>query len=264
MFVAAKKPAGAVKGQLGKQFSSMRRKPGSARASLAKRPQAGAAGSTGAGVAGASANASSNNRNKFGANRSKMKMVDLAEVQGLQVEAAAKQKTETPKEARKRKLMEAAAAKGLVKKKKLNGGLAKPTGAAGTPAATAVAATTEAPGKGGGIVAAALAAYQSKKVDPVAPAAAGPTGAPAGQAPNGEWTQHLEKSNRLSPSDRERVRQFFVDRLNPTPGVPIVRLKLHEEKTEEQGTGKTVKETLYLELDYNTFGFKKLRKIKKK
>eukprot|EP00548_Thalassiothrix_antarctica_P013188 CAMPEP_0194172538 /NCGR_PEP_ID=MMETSP0154-20130528/7006_1 /TAXON_ID=1049557 /ORGANISM="Thalassiothrix antarctica, Strain L6-D1" /LENGTH=668 /DNA_ID=CAMNT_0038885263 /DNA_START=95 /DNA_END=2101 /DNA_ORIENTATION=+ len=79
-----------------------------------------------------------------------------------------------------------------------------------------------------------------------------------------DWKQHLVKANRLSEEDRERVRQFFVDRVNPTPAVPVVRLKLHEEKTMEESTGLTIKETLYLELDYTTYGFKKLRKTKKK
>lgn len=266
MFVPAKKPAAAIKGKLGKQLNNMRRKPGSARAMLgkARRPQAGAGGSSGAVGLGATGTASAN---KFGANRSKMKMVDIDEVQGLHVEAVAKQKTETSKEARKRKLLEAAAAKGLVKKAKLNGGVTKPK--IGAPRVAAAAATTttrpkEAPAKGGVLVAAALAAYQSKQQEPAAPAAPAAASAPAGQAPNGEWTQHLEKSNRLTPVDRERVRQFFVDRTNPTPDQPVVRLKLHEEKTVEADTGLTVKETLYLELDYNAFGFKKLRKIKKK
>ena len=250
LFLANKKPTVARPGQLVTQFNALR-KPGTSRAILTKgrRPGLpGPAGSTGTTSA------------KFGASRSKMMMVDLAEVKDLQVEA--KQREETPKEARKRKLMDLATSKGLVKKAKTTA----------TPGGTAVAGATKA-GKGVAqktipqapqtdtgvdIAAAAVTAYrgQQKELATAAP--------PAGQAPNGEWTQHLEKSNRLSAEDRERVRQFFVDRTNPTPDVPVYRLKLHEEKSAEPGTGLTVKETLYLELDYNTFGFKKLRKIKKK
>ena len=54
----------------------------------------------------------------------------------------------------------------------------------------------------------------------------------------------------------------------------IYKMKLHEEKRmeqeeeEEEGTqlpsSILIKETLYLELDYNTFRFKKTRKVKKK
>eukprot|EP00985_Skeletonema_marinoi_P005757 scaffold2499_cov97-Skeletonema_marinoi.AAC.3 len=43
----------------------------------------------------------------------------------------------------------------------------------------------------------------------------------------------------------------------------IWRCKLNEEKQSSE-TGELVKETLYLDLDYNTLGYKKTRKIKKK
>lgn len=78
-----------------------------------------------------------------------------------------------------------------------------------------------------------------------------------------DWHQLLEKSNKITPADRARVEQFFTTQYNPTPGENVYKMKLHEEKT-MQPDGGTVKETLYLELDYTTFGFKKLRKIKKK
>ena len=78
------------------------------------------------------------------------------------------------------------------------------------------------------------------------------------------WRQLLDKSNKLSSEDRFRVEQFFNDRFNPTPGVMVYKMKLNEEKTLDPETGQIVKETLYLELDYDTFGCKQLRKIKKK
>jgi hypothetical protein len=232
MFMPTKRPgvaaAPARSGPLGKQFNAMHKKPGTARAILAMGRGTGAQGTT-----------SSTQANKFGTNRSKMKMMDLAEVQGLQEEAN-KQRTETSKETRKRKLLEQMAAKGLVKKAKT----------ASSPAAA------KAPNTG------------DKHTKRATPSNAQPQQqkdkSGQGPAPSTDWTQHLEKSNRLSQEDRERVKLFFVDRVNPTPEVPVVRLKLHEEKTVEPETGLTVKETLYLELDYNTFGFKKLRKIKKK
>lgn len=254
LFLANKRPAVARPGQLGTQFNALR-KPGTSRAILTKGRRPGLPGPAGS---------TSTTSAKFGASRSKMMMVDLAEVKDLQEEA--KQREETPKEARKRKLMDLATSKGLVKKAKT--ATLGVTAVAGAPKAEKGVAQksgtiTQAPevpqtNKSVDIAAAAVTAYrgQQKELATAAP--------PAGQAPNGEWTQHLEKSNRLSAEDRERVRQFFVDRINPTPDVPVYRLKLHEEKYAEPGTGLTVKETLYLELDYNTFGFKKLRKIKKK
>ena len=74
----------------------------------------------------------------------------------------------------------------------------------------------------------------------------------------------MEKSNKLSDEDRHRVIQFFNNRVNPTPDIPVYKTKLHEEKFIDPATQLTVKETYYIELDYNTFGYKKVRKIKKK
>ena len=78
------------------------------------------------------------------------------------------------------------------------------------------------------------------------------------------WQSLLEKSNKLSDEDRHRVIQFFNNRVNPTPDIPVYKTKLHEEKFIDPATQLTVKETYYIELDYNTFGYKKVRKIKKK
>jgi len=77
------------------------------------------------------------------------------------------------------------------------------------------------------------------------------------------WHQLLEKSNKLSGIDRQRVKDFFTSQSNPTPGESIYKMKLHEEKI-AQPDGSVIKETHYLELDYATMGFKKLRKTKKK
>ncbi len=75
--------------------------------------------------------------------------------------------------------------------------------------------------------------------------------------------QLLEKSNKLSADDRFRVEQFFTNRYNPTPEITIYKMKLNEEKTFDPSTNQTIKETLYIELDYTTGEFKKLKKIKK-
>jgi len=85
------------------------------------------------------------------------------------------------------------------------------------------------------------------------------------------WESLLEKSNKLSDQDRQNIHEFFENRktANPIPsadpnGDSVWKVKLNEEKTVDPQTGEVVKETLYLELDYRTFGFKKTRKIKRK
>ena len=208
---------------------------------------------------------------KYGASRSKMKMLDVSEVQGLTKEHQERDNVDN-RIVRKRKLMEAAAAKGLVKKAKQSTANAPPTDAEITPPVTtpqvARPSTPVAPATKPALeatAAAALLAYQSQHypVPRSVPASDVPESS-ANDASNSNWDQLLERSNKLAPEDRERIRQFFVDRTNPTPNTPVFRIKLHEERTTEPGSGVQVKETLYLELDYNTFGFKKLKKTKKK
>jgi len=75
------------------------------------------------------------------------------------------------------------------------------------------------------------------------------------------WHALLEKSNKLTLQDRNRIEQFFGSQYNPTPNQSIYRMKLHEEKKQLED-GSYGKETLYLELNYNTFEYKKLKKIK--
>lgn len=74
----------------------------------------------------------------------------------------------------------------------------------------------------------------------------------------------LTKSNKLGPEDRERVMQFFSMRHNPTPEAPVYKMKLNEERSIDPETNMTIKETLFLELDYRTFQYKMSKKIKKK
>ena len=217
---------------------------------------------------------------KYGANKSRMKLLDVSEVQGLTNEAKEREKQLDTKAARKRKLLADAAAKGLVKKSKMGGNAKDSAGASNAgqdqaqqqdSAASANPPAANGAG-GGGLVAAALMKYKQKVGEPAAPSdpASDPVGSAVDNNNNNDssvdnsWMEHLEKSNKLSAANRERVRQFFVDRYNPTPDQSTFRMKLHEEKAADPTTGGVVKETLYLELDYNTFGFKKLRKRKQK
>ena len=157
---------------------------------------------------------------------SKMKMIDVSEVQGLNRAQKEREQVST-KEARKRKLMEDAKASGLRKEKKARD-------ATNSGAGTNNQSSSE--GRQG-------------------------------------WESLLEKSNKCSDDDLTIIRNFFEQRTtNPTNplGRPagtdesgVWRCKLNEEKQSSE-TGELVKETLYLDLDYNTLGYKKTRKIKKK
>jgi len=155
-----------------------------------------------------------------------MKMIDVSEVQGLSTAQREREQLST-KEARKRKLMEDAKASGLRKEKKAR----SPN--------------------------------------------AGATNSVAGSSSESRqnWESLLEKSNKLSDEDRQNIRLFFENRtVNPANSLTrppatdesgVWRCKLNEEKQTSE-TGEMVKETLYLDLDYNTLGYKKTRKIKKK
>jgi hypothetical protein len=81
-----------------------------------------------------------------------------------------------------------------------------------------------------------------------------------------DWKDMLkQRSNRLSDDDRRRVQLFFVDQANPTPndGESVHRIKLHEERAVDPATGLPIKETYYLELDYDTYTSRQSKKIKR-
>jgi hypothetical protein len=80
------------------------------------------------------------------------------------------------------------------------------------------------------------------------------------------WQSLLQRSNKLTPDDRLRVEQFFTTdpRYNPTPNISVYKMKLHESRTADQRANQTIKETLYLELDYGTGAYKMSRKKKEK
>merc|ERR1712194_130873 len=93
------------------------------------------------------------------------------------------------------------------------------------------------------------------------------------QHPPAYWEALLTKSNVLSTEGRQYVTQFFANRASQQqlpipPGgdatTGMWKVKLNEEKTIDPTTGESVKETLYLELDYRTYGYKKTRKVKRK
>lgn len=193
---------------------------------------------------------------KFTNNASKMKMIDVTEVQGLNQEHKQRevkfQKEETREQkllARKRKIMEAAAEKGLVaapKIRKLEEEQAKLK--VEKPIGNAEASQEQNP--------------SSNDANEGVPQITSSTATE--DSTDQEWQVILkERSNKLSEEDRLRVQQFFSHRYNPTPEQPVYKMKLHEERTQDPSTGQAMKETYYLELDYNSFTSKQSKKTKR-
>lgn len=114
------------------------------------------------------------------------------------------------------------------------------------------------------LASAALSAYQAQLAAAPEPAAAAAAPPHPSAHKQQDWREMLqEKSNKLSAEDRFRVQQFFVDKFNPTPDQPTYKMKLHEQRTTDSNTGQPVKETYYLELDYTTFTSRQSKKIKR-
>jgi hypothetical protein len=102
----------------------------------------------------------------------------------------------------------------------------------------------------------------STSTNGAAPAAVPPTVLPSSTLP--EWQKLLqERSNKMTDEDKVRVRQFFVDKYNPTPTEPVRKMKIHEQRLMDPTTGQDIKETYYLELDYTTMTSKQSKKVKR-
>ena len=109
----------------------------------------------------------------------------------------------------------------------------------------------------GDLASAALLAYQSQQKAAAVPRR-------DNKMKQQDWRDLLQqRSNRLSEEDRRRVQQFFVDHYNPTPELATYKMKVHEERTTDPKTGKAMKETYYLELDYGTFTSTQTKKVKR-
>ena len=205
-----------------------------------------------------------------GGEKTKMKMIDASEVEGLTRQANEKEKTsnmtsvQARKLERKRKLMETAKASGLRgREKKMAKTEAVEAATTGNDQATKSSTTTS----GGG-----TDTSQNESTN-VTAAAASQQVQQQQQPPSAAYISLLEKSNKLTPEDRQTILLFFQNRNPVQPGLRppslslppgadestgIFKVKINEEKNEN------VKETLYLELNYKTLGYKKTRKLKKK
>eukprot|EP00536_Pseudo-nitzschia_multiseries_P005973 jgi/Psemu1/191879/e_gw1.121.75.1 len=80
-----------------------------------------------------------------------------------------------------------------------------------------------------------------------------------------------DRSNKMSQEDRVRVEKFFTTTnaaerstlLSPADGGPIYKMKIHEQRGTDPATGQEIKETFYLELDYNTGATSQSKKTKR-
>jgi hypothetical protein len=253
---------------------------------LAARKMGGANGSSGrgassgsglvaAGRSGRSMTNSGSSNSGPGANRSKMKMIDVNEVDTLAKEHQERDEKLAQQEkhkSRKRKIMDMAAEKGLV------GNTAKSKRV--EPAAATTTTTTPATATVSGKREAKESASKSTEQHPAPPASTAAPAEAAALAPatepfatdpaissssrQSEWEALLnERSNKLSGEDRFRVQQFFDNRFNPTPEQSTYKMKLHEARTTDPQSGQAIKETFYLELDYQTFTSKQSKKVKR-
>lgn len=178
----------------------------------------------------------------MGQSASKMKMIDVNEVKQLSKDDTVVPAA-PPKKATKRKITASSTSK-EAKTPKLD---LPPSKTDPKPQPTSPKTPTTA--ANAAMASAALAAYQAAATAP-------PTQL--------NWQSLLEeKSNKLTDEDRLRVQQFFEHRFNPTPEQSTYKMKLHEERTADPKTGKPVKETYYLELDYNNYTSKQSKKIKR-
>eukprot|EP00531_Pseudo-nitzschia_arenysensis_P012203 CAMPEP_0116129452 /NCGR_PEP_ID=MMETSP0329-20121206/7931_1 /TAXON_ID=697910 /ORGANISM="Pseudo-nitzschia arenysensis, Strain B593" /LENGTH=686 /DNA_ID=CAMNT_0003623719 /DNA_START=161 /DNA_END=2222 /DNA_ORIENTATION=+ len=100
-----------------------------------------------------------------------------------------------------------------------------------------------------------------------------PTSSSQEQQNSSEWWQTLlrERSNKMSGDDRDRVEKFFTASnatersalLSPSEGGPVYKMKIHEQRGKDPSTGQDIKETFYLELDYDTGSSNQSKKVKR-
>ena len=170
-------------------------------------------------------------RSAMAAGRSKMKMIDISEANDLTKQHQKAQERLNPRELKRKRILEASqrAAAGAKKIKK-----AEPA------PAPAPAPAVEAP-----------------------PVAEEPE--PAAQILPEEWENNIlqGRTNKMDDTDKLRIKQFAVDHYNPTPDQHTYKMKIHEQRGTDPETGQEIKETFYLELNYDDYSHKQSKKIKR-
>ena len=118
-------------------------------------------------------------------------------------------------------------------------------------------------------VAAATATKQKTSSSPPRPTVSA-AAAPQNRQDTELWQSLLrDKSNKMSEDDKARAERFFTTNqsersgLTSSDGGPVYKMKIHEQRGKDVSTGQEIKETFYLELDYKTGEQKQSRKIKR-
>ena len=93
------------------------------------------------------------------------------------------------------------------------------------------------------------------------------------QESSSEWWKTLlrDRSNKMSGDDRVRIEKFFTTTnaaersalLSPSDGGPVYKMKIHEQRGKDLATGQEIKETFYIELDYDTGSSNQSKKVKR-
>ena len=115
--------------------------------------------------------------------------------------------------------------------------------------------------------------HKKQKLSPHTSSTSKAAATPQGQQASTEWWQTLlqERSNKMSGDDRARVEIFFTTTnaaersslLSPSDGGPVYKMKIHEQRGTDEATGQEIKETFYLELNYNTGASNQSKKVKR-
>ncbi|KAL3895818.1 MAG: hypothetical protein SGARI_007337, partial [Bacillariaceae sp.] len=97
------------------------------------------------------------------------------------------------------------------------------------------------------------------------PAVPEPEPEPAAPILPEEWENNVLQGriNKMDDTDKLRVKQFVQDKYNPTPDQHTYKMKIHEQRGTDPETGQDIKETFYLELNYDDFTHKQSKKVKR-
>lgn len=177
-------------------------------------------------------------RSAMAAGRSKMKMIDVQEVSELTKQHQEEEVNNNSRASKRKRILETA-------QKSMTGKNKKPK--------NVETAAKAAPPPPAPVAKAQIPAPTSNEAPPPAP------------APPAKWelALGLPGTNKMSDDDRLRVEKFVGRQHNPTPNQSMYKMKIHEQRGTDPNTGEGVKETYYLELQYNDFSHKMTKKLKR-
>lgn len=196
-----------------------------------------------------------------GATKSKMKMIDISEVDDL-TKRDNESNNSSSRASKKRRIMEQAQRQGIKKTKTPS------SSDTATPAApVAVTAAEGAPQKSMDKAASAedtVGLSSSAAATAVGAVAAGGSCPVSDDVTSGLASILQDRNNKLTDNDQIRLREFMQGKPNPSPDQgPSYKMKIHEVRRIDDATGGDIKETFYIELDYNTYKFNQSKKVKR-